>query len=131
MMVKMAFPTGDRVLVVREEDDNDMMGGGIIDTPDKVKEKPTRGRVVQVGPGKVVESGATIPVCVKRGDWVLFGKYSGTDIDLGPGQEYTILREDEIMAELREVDEATLDLDASAVQQESDEPAPDGGWPVR
>jgi chaperonin GroES len=70
--------------------------GGII-IPDTAKEKPQEGEVVAVGNGKVLENGTKVAMDVKAGDRVLFGKYSGTDIKID-GQEYLILREDEVLA---------------------------------
>ena len=106
MKVKIVRPLADRVLLVRAEDDD---SAGYLETPDKVKEKPVQGRVLRVGPGKIVESGATIPVAVKPGDTVIFGRYGGTDIDLGPGCEYSLFREDEIMGVIEEVDESEIE----------------------
>ena len=70
--------------------------GGII-IPDTAKEKPQEGEVIAVGNGKVLDSGTKVPMDVKAGDKVLFGKYSGTDIKID-GEEYLILREDEVLA---------------------------------
>lgn len=92
-------PTQDRVLVERTETFDE----SFIETPDKQKEAPVTGRVIEVGPGKTLEDGRVIPVAVKAGDLVLFGKYGGTTVDMGPGQEYLMLREDEVIARLEEV----------------------------
>ena len=88
-------PLYDR-LVVRRIEEKEMVKGGII-IPDTAKEKPQEGEVVAVGNGKVLENGTKVAMDVKAGDRVLFGKYSGTDIKID-GQEYLILREDEVLA---------------------------------
>ena len=89
-------PLHDRVLIKRIEEKETVKGGIII--PDTAKEKPQEGEVIAVGAGRI-EKGARIPLDVKAGDRVLFGKYSGTDIKLDD-QEYMILREEEILAKL-------------------------------
>src|SRR5712691_7845802 len=89
-------PLHDRVLVKRIEEKESVKGGIII--PDTAKEKPQEGEVIAVGAGKV-EKGERIPLDVKAGDRVLFGKYSGTEIKI-EDQEYLILREEEILAKL-------------------------------
>jgi chaperonin GroES len=89
-------PLHDRVLVKRVEEKETVKGGIII--PDTAKEKPMEGEVVAVGEGKR-EKGERIPLDVKVGDRVLFGKYSGTEIKIEE-QEYLILREDEILAKI-------------------------------
>jgi chaperonin GroES len=86
-------PLHDRVIVKRIEEVELSKGGIII--PDTAKEKPQEGKVVAVGPGKL-EEGKVIPVDVKAGDKILFGKYSGTEIKLD-GEEHLILREDDIL----------------------------------
>jgi len=88
-------PLHDRLLVRRIEEKETVKGGIII--PDTAKEKPQEGEVIAVGNGKVLENGTKVAMDVKAGDRVLFGKYSGTDIKID-GQEYLILREDEILA---------------------------------
>jgi len=88
-------PLHDRLVVRRIEEKETVKGGIII--PDTAKEKPQEGEVVAVGNGKVLENGTKVAMDVKAGDRVLFGKYSGTDIKID-GQEYLILREDEILA---------------------------------
>ena len=88
-------PLHDRVIVKRLEEEK-KTGGGII-IPDTAKEKPQQGRVLAVGKGKVLENGQVIPLAVKEGDRVLFGKYTGTDIKL-EGDEHLIMREDDILA---------------------------------
>jgi chaperonin GroES len=89
-------PLHDRVLVKRIEEKESVKGGIII--PDTAKEKPQEGEVVAVGAGKI-EKGQRVPLDVKAGDRVLFGKYGGTDIKI-EDQEYLILREEEILAKL-------------------------------
>ena len=89
-------PLHDRVLVKRIEEKESIKGGIII--PDTAKEKPQEGEVVAVGAGKM-EKGQRVPLDVKAGDRILFGKYSGTEIKLD-GEEYLILREEEILAKL-------------------------------
>ena len=85
-------PLHDRVLIKRIEEKESVKGGIII--PDTAKEKPQEGEVIAVGAGKI-EKGERIPLDVKAGDRVLFGKYSGTDIKI-ENEEYLILREEEI-----------------------------------
>ncbi len=89
-------PLHDRVLIKRIEEKETVKGGIII--PDTAKEKPQEGEVIAVGAGRI-EKGARIPLDVKAGDRVLFGKYSGNDIKLDD-EEYLILREEEILAKL-------------------------------
>ena len=89
-------PLHDRILVRRIEEGESIRGGIII--PDSAKEKPQEGEVIAVGAGKR-EKGELIPLDVKPGDRVLFGKYSGTEIKL-EGEELLILREEEILAKL-------------------------------
>jgi chaperonin GroES len=86
-------PLHDRVIVKRIEEQEKTKGGLII--PDTAKEKPQEGRVVAVGPGKQ-EDGKVIPLGVKAGDKILFGKYSGTEIKLD-GEEHLIMKEDDIL----------------------------------
>jgi len=95
MSVQIA-PLHDRVLVRRLEEKETAKGGIII--PDTAKEKPQEGEVIAVGAGKI-EKGKRIPLDVKAGDRILFGKYTGNDISL-EGQEYLILREEDILAKL-------------------------------
>ena len=89
-------PLHDRVLIKRIEEKESVKGGIII--PDTAKEKPQEGEVIAVGAGKI-EKGERIPLDVKAGDRVLFGKYSGTEIKV-EDEDYLILREDEILAKL-------------------------------
>ena len=88
-------PLGDRILIKRIKELERTKGGIII--PDTAKEKPQEGEVIAAGNGKVLENGTKVAMDVKAGDRVLFGKYSGTDIKID-GQEYLILREDEVLA---------------------------------
>jgi chaperonin GroES len=88
-------PLNDRVLVIREEEEQKSAGGIII--PDTAKEKPQRGKIVSVGPGKMGEDGKRIPLEVKEGDRVLFAKYAGTDIKLD-GVEHVFMKEDDILS---------------------------------
>ena len=90
-------PLHDRILVKRVEEKETVKGGIII--PDTAKEKPQEGEVVAVGHGKKTDDGKVIPLDVKAGDRILFGKYSGNDIKIDD-QEYLILREDEILGVL-------------------------------
>ena len=88
-------PLHDRLLVKRIEEKETVKGGIII--PDTAKEKPQEGDVIAVGNGKILDNGTKVPLDVKAGDKILFGKYSGTDIKID-GQEFLILREDEVLA---------------------------------
>jgi len=88
-------PLHDRLLVRRIEEKETVKGGIII--PDTAKEKPQEGKVIAVGNGKVLENGTKLELDVKAGDKILFGKYSGTEIKID-GEEYLILREDEVLA---------------------------------
>ena len=90
-------PLHDRILVKRIEEGEQVVGGIII--PDTAKEKPQQGKVIAVGAGKVKENGKRIPMDVKSGDTILFGKYSGQEIKLD-GEEYLIMREEELLAVL-------------------------------
>jgi len=91
------IPLGDRIVVKSLEEEEEKIGGIII--PDTAKEKPSEGEVVAVGPGKLLESGERQAVSVAIGDKILYGKYSGTEIKYG-GEEYLIVREDDILAKL-------------------------------
>lgn len=88
-------PLNDRVLVKRLESEEKTAGGLFI--PDTAKEKPSKGEVVAVGPGKVAENGSRIAMAVKKGDEVLFNKYAGTEIKLD-GVEHLVMREEDILA---------------------------------
>ena len=87
-------PLHDRILVERVEEKEQVRGGIII--PDTAKEKPQEGKVVAAGNGKVTEDGKKIPLDVKSGDRILFGKYSGSEIKLD-GEEHLIMREEDIL----------------------------------
>ena len=87
-------PLHDRVVVTRIDADNKTAGGIII--PDTAKEKPTEGEVIAVGPGGRDENGKLIPIDLKKGDRVLFGKWSGTEVKID-GVEYLIMKESDIM----------------------------------
>lgn len=88
-------PLGDRVLVQPLEEKEVKKGGIII--PDTAKEKPQEGTVIAVGPGKVNDSGKIVAMNVKKGDKILYGKYSGTDIKLD-GEDHLIMPEEDILA---------------------------------
>ena len=90
-------PLHDRVLVKRFNED-DMSKGGII-IPDTAKEKPIQGEIIAVGQGRVSEDGKIRPLDVKKGDRVLFGKYSGTEIKI-EGEEFLMMREEDILGVL-------------------------------
>jgi len=90
-------PLHDRVLVTRLDEGEQRLGGIIV--PDTAKEKPQQAEVKAVGNGKLLDSGERSPVEVKPGDRILFGKYSGSEIKI-EGQEYLILKEDEILGVL-------------------------------
>src|SRR6201996_2737550 len=99
-MAKLKFrPLHDRVVVKRIEAEEKTAGGIII--PDTAKEKPQQGEIVSVGPGGRDESGKLIPIDVKPGDRVLFGKWSGTEVKLD-GVEYLIMKESDIMGVIDE-----------------------------
>lgn len=88
-------PLHDRVIVERLEEQEKTAGGIII--PDTAKEKPQQGRIIAVGSGTVQKDGKIIPLQVKEGDRVLFGKYAGTEVKFGD-QERIVMREDDILA---------------------------------
>ena len=87
-------PLHDRVIVKRVEEDKTSPGGIVI--PDSATEKPIQGEVIAVGKGKLLDSGKLSKLDLKKGDRVLFGKYSGTEVKVG-GDEYLVMREDDIM----------------------------------
>jgi chaperonin GroES len=87
-------PLQDRILVQRVEEEAKTKGGIII--PDTAKEKPAEGKVIAVGNGKAGDDGKRIPLEIKAGDRVLFGKYSGTEVKI-EGEEYLIMREDDVL----------------------------------
>ena len=87
-------PLQDRIIVERIEEETKTAGGLII--PDTAKEKPQQGKVLAVGKGKKLPDGKTVPMDVKEGDKVLFGKYSGSEIKID-GKEFLIMREEDIL----------------------------------
>jgi chaperonin GroES len=87
-------PLQDRILVKRIDEEEKSKGGIII--PDTAKEKPQEGKVIAVGKGKVDDDGKTHPLDVKKGDRVLFSKYSGTEVNI-EGDEHLIIREDDVL----------------------------------
>jgi chaperonin GroES len=90
-------PLQDRILVQRVEEETTTKGGIII--PDTAKEKPAEGKVVAVGNGKVGDDGKRVPLEIKTGDRILFGKYAGTEVKID-GEEYLIMREDDVLGVL-------------------------------
>lgn len=90
-------PLHDRIIVQRLEEGEQHIGGIII--PDTAKEKPQQGKVLAVGNGKVNDDGKRVPLDVRAGDLILFGKYSGQEIKL-EGEEYLIMKEDDVLAVL-------------------------------
>src|SRR5882762_4036597 len=99
-------PLYDRIVVKRIEEQETVRGGIII--PDSAKEKPQEGEVVAVGNGKRLDDGKLVPLDVKAGELILFGKYSGSDIKLD-GEEYMIMREDEVLGVFFFNDKATTE----------------------
>jgi chaperonin GroES len=87
-------PLQDRILVQRVEEETTTKGGIII--PDTAKEKPAEGKVISVGKGKTADDGKKVPLEIKAGDRILFGKYSGTEVKV-EGEEYLIMREDDVL----------------------------------
>lgn len=90
-------PLDDRVVVEPLEAEEKTQGGIVL--PDSAKEKPTKGKVVSVGEGKLLDSGKRVELLVKKGDQVLYGKYAGTEITVG-GKDYLILKENDILAKI-------------------------------
>lgn len=88
-------PLNDRIIVEAAPKEETTAGGIIL--PDTAQEKPLRGSVLAVGPGKTLDSGKLAPMDVKEGDVVLYGKYSGTEVTVG-GKDYIILRSDDVLA---------------------------------
>ncbi|HMD67469.1 MAG TPA: co-chaperone GroES [Chitinivibrionales bacterium] len=88
-------PLADRIVVMPLEAEEKTKGGIII--PDNAKEKPQKGEVIAVGPGKISDNGEKIPMELKKGDKVLYGKYSGTEVTVD-GKEYLIVRESDVLA---------------------------------
>ncbi len=93
-------PLHDRVLVKPFEEEEEKTSGGII-IPDTAKEKPQKGEVVAVGDGRILDNGEKVPMCVKVGDKVLYGKYAGTEVKI-EGEKYLVMREDDIYAIIEE-----------------------------
>lgn len=93
-------PLGDRILVKPLEPEEKTKGGIVL--PDTAKEKPQEAKIVAVGKGKVNEEGKVVPLEVKVGDKILYGKYSGTEITTKDGEEYLILREEDVLAIIEE-----------------------------
>ena len=91
-------PLYDRIVVKRITDETEKTAGGLF-IPDSAKEKPQEGEVIAVGQGKRADDGKLMPLDVKAGDRILFGKYSGSDIKMD-GEEYMIMREDEVLGVL-------------------------------
>lgn len=89
-------PLGDRVVVKPLEAENKTKGGILL--PDTAKEKPQEGKIIAVGKGKYSDSGSLQPLEVKAGDRVLYGKYSGSEITTKEGEEFLIMREEDILA---------------------------------
>ncbi|MEJ2657529.1 MAG: co-chaperone GroES [Desulfobacterales bacterium] len=87
-------PLNDRILVKRVEEETKTKGGIII--PDTAKEKPAEGKVIAVGAGRLGDEGKRIPLEVKKGDRILFGKYGGQEVKI-EGEEYLIMREDDVL----------------------------------
>jgi chaperonin GroES len=90
-------PLGDRVLVKRIEEESKTKGGIII--PDTVKEKPSEGEVIAVGPGARDDSGKIVPTELKKGDRILFGKWSGTEVKID-GEDLLIMKESDVLGTL-------------------------------
>jgi chaperonin GroES len=95
LMATRIRPLADRLIVKRVEEEEQKSAGGII-IPDTAKEKPQEGKVVAVGRGKLNDDGKVIPLDVKAGDRILFGKYSGSEIKID-GEEHLILREEDVL----------------------------------
>jgi len=94
-------PLHDRIIVQRLDEGEQRIGGIII--PDTAKEKPQQGKVIAAGNGKTKDDGNRVPLDVKAGDVILFGKYSGQEIKLD-GEEYLIMREDEVLGVIEDGD---------------------------
>ena len=88
-------PLDDRVVVEQHKAEEKTSGGIVL--PEQAKEKPTRGTVVSVGPGKMLDSGNRGVMCVKVGDDVFYGKYAGNEVDID-GKKYTVVRETDLLA---------------------------------
>lgn len=87
-------PLHDRLVIERLDEERTSAGGIVI--PDSATEKPSQGKVVAIGPGKMLDDGKIIPLGVQIGETVLFGKYSGTEVKIG-GKELVVMREDDVM----------------------------------
>jgi len=87
-------PLQDRILVLRVDEETTTKGGIII--PDTAKEKPAEGKVIAAGNGKLGDDGKRVPLEIKKGDRILFGKYSGTEVKV-EGEEYLIMREEDVL----------------------------------
>jgi chaperonin GroES len=107
-------PLHDRVIVHRLDEGEQKIGGIII--PDTAKEKPQQGRVIAAGNGKAKDDGKRIPLDVKTGDRILFGKYSGQEITID-GEEYLIMKEDEVLAIMEGQPKKTLAAVKSKTQK--------------
>ena len=90
-------PLADRVIVKQSEAEEKTKSGIVL--PDSAKEKPTKGKVISVGPGKLDDKGKPMELGVREGDTVYYGKYSGTDVEVD-GQKYVILRESDVLGVL-------------------------------
>ena len=90
-------PLADRIIIMPLEAEEKTAGGIII--PDNAKEKPQKGEVIAAGPGKIADSGQKINMTLKKGDKVLYGKYSGTEVSI-EGKDYLIIRESDVLAVL-------------------------------
>jgi chaperonin GroES len=88
-------PLGDRIIVEQSEAEEKTAGGIVL--PDAAKEKPQRGKVVAAGPGKLLDNGKRGSLSLKVGDEVFYGKYAGSDVEVG-GKEYVVLRESDVLA---------------------------------
>ncbi len=88
-------PLDDRILVKQSEAEEKTAGGIVL--PDSAKEKPQRGKVISCGPGKILDSGKRGEMCVKKGDEVFYGKYSGTEVEVD-NEKFIILRESDVLA---------------------------------
>ena len=94
-MATKLIPLGERLLVERLEAEEKTAGGILL--PDAAKEKPIQGKVIAVGEGRRDDDGELVPMQVKKGDKILFGKYAGTEVKLD-GDEYLIMKEDDVLA---------------------------------
>lgn len=95
MSFKKIQPLGNRILVKRKE--TQLSRGGIL-LPDSAQEKPKQGEVLEVGPGKMDDTGAVTPIDIKVGDQVLFGAFAGTEVEVADGVEYLIMSEEDVLA---------------------------------